>query len=95
MDAVLHRYGGSAAFLDGWLWDEAVSYIDSLLDRMTQEEKRLRWYIRYEDQFPEFAAFDKATKPVCQPVRSVRDICDDAQKLMGLKWKEVPDGKWD
>ena len=43
MDALLHRYGGNLSFLDSWNWDEAVSYIDRVMELIRQEEKRLRW----------------------------------------------------
>lgn len=93
MDALLHRYGGSVSFLDDWMWDEAVSYIGRVMELIRQEEKRLRWYIRYEEQYPKFTDFDRATTPRAEPVKSIGDIYADAAKLMDLTWEEVHDGE--
>lgn len=95
MDALLHRYGGSVSFLDDWMWDEAVSYIGRVMELIKREEKRLRWYIRYEDQFQKFDDFDRATKPRSERVKSIGDIYADTEKLMDLTWEEVHDGERD
>lgn len=95
IDALLHRYGGNLSFLEDWTWTEAVRHIRRMMELIEQEEKRLRWYLRYEDQYPEYRAFDKATTPIHQPIRSVKDICDDCRQLMDLTWKEAGDGQWD
>lgn len=93
LDALLHRYGGNLSFLNDWTWDEAVSFIDCVMERIADEERRLRWYIRYEEQFPKFADFRKAVTPSPAPVRSIGDIYADAEKLMDMTWKEVSDGE--
>ena len=95
MDALLHRYGGSTSFFDNWMWDESVSYIGRMMELIEQEEKRLRWYIRYEEQYPKFADFARATKPRAEPVKSIGDIYADTAKLMDLTWEEVHDGERD
>lgn len=95
IDALLHRYGGNVSFLDSWEWDEAVSYIDRMMELIEKEEKRLRWYIRYEDEFPRFADFVRATMHRAEPVKSIGDIYADAAKLMDLTWEEVHDGERD
>ena len=95
IDALLHRYGGNVSFLDSWEWDEAVSYIDRMMELIRQEEKRLRWYIRYEEQYPKFTDFDLATTPRAEQVKSIGDIYADAAKLMDLTWEEVHDGERD
>lgn len=93
IDALLHRYGGNVSFLDSWEWDEAVSYIDRMMELIRQEEKRLRWYIRYEEEYPKFSDFDRATTPRTEPVKSIGDIYADAANLMDLTWEEVHDGE--
>ena len=95
IDALLHRYGGNVSFLDSWEWDEAVSYIDRMMELIEKEEKRLRWYIRYEDECPRFADFVRATTHRAEPVKSIGDIYADAAKLMNLTWEEVHDGERD
>ena len=96
LDALLRRYGGNVAFLDDWTWDEAVSYIDRVMELAREEEQRLRWYIRYEEQYPKFADFKQAITPTRVPVRSVGDIYADAKNLMdNIKWEEAANGERD
>lgn len=92
IDALLHRYGGNLSFWDDWSWTEAVGHIERMMELIRQEEKRLRWYIRYEEQYEKFSDFDKATTPHAEPVKSVMDTYADAEKLMKLTWKEASDG---
>ena len=82
MDALLHRYGGNLSFLDNWTWNEAVSFIGSVMERITDEERRLRWYIRYEETFRIYR-LPECRHPVPCPDPDAREVYADAKKTYG------------
>lgn len=84
----MHRYGGDLSFLSDWTWDETVAFLPKALQFAADDQLRLRWYIRYETDYPHYEDFKAAVAPQRPATkREIETIVSDSLKMINLDWR--------
>ena len=66
-----------------------MDYIPKVMKFANEDVLLLRWFLNYEELFPNFEDFKKALQANSPgPKMSVKEIMDDVANLMTMNWEE-------